>query len=65
VFDALTHARPYKRAWSVNDSLSEIHRLRDQQFDPSVIDAFMELDPHSLVELAPSASAGAGVAAGA
>jgi putative two-component system response regulator len=63
VFDALTHARPYKRAWSVNDSLSEIHRLRDQQFAPSVIDAFMELDPHSLVELASSAGAGAAAAA--
>jgi hypothetical protein len=57
VFDALTHARPYKPAWSVNDALSEIHRLQERQFDPAIIDAFMELDPHTLVELPAGAAA--------
>ena len=34
VFDALTHDRPYKSAWSVTDSVREMHRLTGLQFDP-------------------------------
>ena len=48
VFDALTHARPYKAAWSVVDSVAEIRRLAGQQFDPTVVDAFHQLDPDQL-----------------
>jgi putative two-component system response regulator len=40
VFDALTHPRPYKRAWSVDAAATEIRRLRARQFDPEVVDAF-------------------------
>ena len=45
VFDALTHERAYKPAWSVEEALSEIRSQQGQQFDPSVVDAFMTL-PH-------------------
>jgi HD domain/Domain of unknown function (DUF4118) len=45
VFDALTHARPYKHAWPLNQAIAEIHRLRGQQFDPAIVDAFDQLDP--------------------
>ena len=48
VFDALTHARPYKEAWSLEDAVAEIRRLRDLQFDPRVVDAFEQLDPFDL-----------------
>ena len=41
-FDALTHARPYKRAWSEAEALAEIEANRGQQFDPDVVDAFCE-----------------------
>ena len=51
VFDALTHPRPYKEAWSIGATVSEIRSLQGRQFDPSVVGAFMELDPSSLVEL--------------
>lgn len=34
VFDALTHERPYKQAWPVNDALAEIEHLAGLQFDP-------------------------------
>jgi putative two-component system response regulator len=51
VFDALTHPRPYKEAWSIGATISEIRSLQGRQFDPSVVGAFMELDPASLVEL--------------
>lgn len=43
VFDALTHARPYKHAWSVADAVAEIQRQRGRQFDPAVVDAFVSL----------------------
>ncbi len=49
VFDALTHVRPYKDAWTVEQAVDELHRLRGRQFDPEVVDAFDRLDP---VELA-------------
>ena len=41
VFDALTHDRPYKKAWSIDDALAEIERQRGKHFDPRVVDAFL------------------------
>jgi putative nucleotidyltransferase with HDIG domain len=52
VFDALTHDRPYKRAWSVDEATIEINRLRGSQFDPAVVDAFNQLNPHELADRA-------------
>jgi len=43
VFDALTHERPYKRAWSHDEAVSEIKRLSGTQFDPKVVDAFLQI----------------------
>lgn len=43
VFDALTHDRPYKTAWSLADACAEIQRGRGAQFDPAVVDAFMKV----------------------
>jgi hypothetical protein len=51
VFDALTHPRPYKAAWSIDATVSEIRSLESRQFDPMVVSAFMELDPTALIEL--------------
>ena len=48
VFDALTHERPYKPAWPVDEAAKEIRRLRGLQFDPQVVDAFERLDPYLL-----------------
>lgn len=45
VFDALTHVRPYKRAWPVADALAEIRRLRGLQFEPRLTDIFLALVP--------------------
>jgi hypothetical protein len=44
VFDALTHARPYKPAWTVADALTEIDQQRGRQFDPRVVDAFLGVE---------------------
>lgn len=43
VFDALTHARPYKAAWPVDQALAEIRGLRGLQFDPELTDVFLDL----------------------
>ena len=45
VFDALTHRRCYKHAWSIDDSLREIASLRGKHFDPELTDLFLELVP--------------------
>ncbi|MGH7474873.1 MAG: HD-GYP domain-containing protein [Longimicrobiales bacterium] len=42
-FDALTHERPYKGAWSVQDALLEIRRETGTHFDPVVVDALLAL----------------------
>jgi putative two-component system response regulator len=43
VFDALTHERPYKHAWPLDDALAEIEQLAGRQFDPQVVTAFLSL----------------------
>ena len=41
VFDALTHERPYKKAWPADEALSEIERNAGVQFDPLVVAAML------------------------
>jgi putative two-component system response regulator len=41
VFDALTHSRPYKPAWSTPDAIAEITSQAGRHFDPQVLDAFL------------------------
>jgi len=45
VFDALTHRRCYKEAWTIPDALREIASLRGKHFDPELTDLFLELVP--------------------
>ena len=48
-FDALTHDRPYKPAWTVPDAVAEIARLSGTRFDPAIVDAFGLLDARELI----------------
>jgi putative two-component system response regulator len=43
VFDALTHARPYKPAWPIERAVEEIARASGTQFDPRIVHAFKQL----------------------
>lgn len=43
VFDALTHHRPYKEAWPVDQAIDEIAAQRGKQFEPRIVDAFLEV----------------------
>ena len=40
VFDALTSARPYKKAWPVEEAIAWIHSETGKKFDPAVVEAF-------------------------
>jgi response regulator RpfG family c-di-GMP phosphodiesterase len=43
VFDALMAERPYKRAWSLEEAVTEIMAQRGRQFDPDVVDVFLTI----------------------
>lgn len=43
VYDALTHERPYKKAWPVDVSLEEIESLSGTQFDPTICREFLRV----------------------
>ncbi|GMA15532.1 tetratricopeptide repeat protein (plasmid) [Deinococcus metallilatus] len=45
VFDALTHDRPYKAAWTVTSALRELRRLSGISFDPAVVEAALQVLP--------------------
>jgi putative two-component system response regulator len=49
VFDALTHDRPYKSAWPLEQAVAEIRRSAGSQFDPRVADAFLAEREHPSV----------------
>lgn len=48
VFDALTSERPYKKAWSVEDSVKEINKLSGSHFDPQLVPIFNNILPEIL-----------------
>jgi response regulator RpfG family c-di-GMP phosphodiesterase len=43
VFDVLVNERPYKESWSVGDAAEEIRRGAGTQFDPEVVEAFVDI----------------------
>ena len=48
VFDALTSVRPYKAAWSVEDTLALLRRESGKHFDPQLVELFLTLMPEIL-----------------
>jgi putative two-component system response regulator len=50
VYDALLQERPYKRAWALDEALSEIVDERGRQFAPDVVDAFLRAQERGAFE---------------
>lgn len=48
VFDALTSARPYKKAWTIGDAVNLIEENRGTHFDPALVDVFLQQLPSIL-----------------
>jgi putative two-component system response regulator len=49
VFDALSHTRPYKSAWSAEDAREWIVDGAGTLFDPDVVQAFVEIEDDALL----------------
>jgi putative two-component system response regulator len=47
-FDALTSSRPYKKAWSVEDTMNEMDNSSGTQFDPALMGSFQKILPDIL-----------------
>lgn len=53
VFDALSHKRCYKEAWTIDDAFAEVQADSGKHFDPEVVLAFMQVrDRISAIQLA-------------
>lgn len=48
VFDALTTARPYKSAWSVERAIALIKEESGRHFDPAIVEVFLTALPEVL-----------------
>ena len=42
-FDAMVHDRPFRPAMTIDEALGEIRRAAGLQFDPALVDSFLEL----------------------
>ncbi|AEF53699.1 HD domain-containing phosphohydrolase [Marinomonas posidonica] len=49
VFDALTSERPYKKAWSVEQTMDLIVEQKGKHFDPTLVELFEKILPEILV----------------
>ena len=43
IFDALTHERPYKSAWPIDEAMDEMKSLSGKTFDPEILDIFFHI----------------------
>ena len=50
-YDAMTSDRPYRRALTYEDAREEIIRFSNSQFDPSVVEAFLQLPRGMLFDI--------------
>ncbi len=48
VFDALTSERPYKKAWSTDDTLEYLEKEKGKHFDAYLVDCFLGIIPELL-----------------
>jgi putative two-component system response regulator len=59
VFDSLTHVRPYKQAWTVQETMAEIRAEAGRHFDPRVVEALLRVVPEAVLLCGPAQVNGA------
>ena len=50
-FDAMTSDRPYRKAFPIEEALLEVKRCSGTQFDPRVVEAFLQIPSQLLITL--------------
>jgi len=50
-FDAMTSARPYREKWPIEKAVEEIKRNSGTQFDPVLVESFLELSSDGLLDI--------------
>jgi HD-GYP domain-containing protein (c-di-GMP phosphodiesterase class II) len=50
VFDALTNDRPYRKAWSLQETMAHMLSLSGTHFDPHVVEAFLSIINQDAIE---------------
>ena len=50
-FDAMTSARPYREKWPAEKAVEEILRNAGTQFDPVLVENFVELFKEGLIKV--------------
>jgi putative two-component system response regulator len=63
-FDALTHERPYKPAWPLDEAMAEIGRLNGSKFDPGVVAMFCTLVSNEVIVVDPIVNPSVGPSGG-
>jgi len=48
-YDAMTSARPYRQAFSAQQAREELRRGAGRQFDPRVVDAFLQIPEEEII----------------
>ncbi|UVI33221.1 HD domain-containing phosphohydrolase [Paenibacillus spongiae] len=48
-YDALTHERPYKRAWTPEETIAEVKKQSGIHFDPRIVNVFVQLYAEGLL----------------
>jgi len=41
-YDAMTHDRPYRKAFSIETVMDEFKKCKGSQFDPELLDVFID-----------------------
>lgn len=59
-YDALTHERPYKRAWTPEEAIAEVLAQSGRHFDPQVVEAFLRLFQSGAIAILDAAAASNG-----
>ncbi|MBD3297797.1 MAG: HD domain-containing protein [candidate division Zixibacteria bacterium] len=55
-FDAVTSDRPYRKGCTIGEAQAELQRCAGSQFDPEIVDVFLELIASGGISLAPEPS---------